>query len=116
MKKRFGFLLLAGLGVAASFAVLGCQKNAKQPVPGKEGTYVHSVEEFKQALAGGADSILTTDLDFNHETITLNRDVRIGSMDNESTLRNVYFNIVGPKVVNERIDVAFSNLGPTMLK
>lgn len=109
MKKLSSFISLIFVGLSLAFLVTGCNKNESSQSQ-KTGITVSSVEEFKQALASGSKSLLTADLDFNHETITINHDVAIDSIDNQSNLKNVYLNIVGPTVVGEKIDVSFSNL------
>ena len=76
----------------------------------KNGTNVTTVAEFKQALASGAKSILTGNLDFNHESIILNHDVTINPIKDDAELKNVYFTLSGPTVVGEKIDVSFSNI------
>ena len=84
-----------------------CQKNEHHA---KEGTVITTVEEFKNALSSGDKAILVSDLDFNHESITINHDVKIDSLNKEAYFKNVYFNLSGPKVTDERIDVSFNNL------
>lgn len=109
MKKLSSIINLIFVGSSLAFLVTGCKKT-KSSQTQKTGITVSSVEEFKQALASGSKSLLTADLDFNHETITINHDVVIDSIDNQSNLKNVYFNIVGPTVIGEKIDISFSNL------
>ena len=109
MKKLSSIINLIFVGSSLAFLVAGCKKTESSQTQ-KTGITVSSVEEFKQALASGSKSLLTTDLDFNHETITINHDVAIDSIDNQSNLKNVYFNIVGPTVIGEKIDISFSNL------
>ena len=76
----------------------------------KSGTNVTTVAEFKQVLASGTKSILTGDIDFNHESIILNHDVSINSINDDAELKNVYFILSGPTVEGEKIDVSFSNI------
>lgn len=109
MKKLSSIINLIFVGFSLAFLVAGCKKTEPSQTQ-KSGIIVSSVEEFKQALASGSKSLLTADLDFNHETITINHDVAIDSIDNQSNLKNVYFNIVGPTVIGEKIDISFSNL------
>ena len=109
MKKLSNIINLIFVGSSLVFLVAGCKKTESSQTQ-KTGITVSSVEEFKQALASGSKSLLTADLDFNHETIAINHDVVIDSIDNQSNLKNVYFNIVGPTVIGEKIDISFSNL------
>ena len=109
MKKLPIFLGLILIGSSFSFLNTGCSKS-DSIVPQKVGVIVNSVDDFKQAIASGAKSIIADDLDFNHETITINHDVSLDSLNSQSSLKNVYFNIVGPTVVGEKIDVSFSNI------
>ena len=76
----------------------------------KSGVNVSTIAEFKQALASGAKSILTGDIDFNHESFVLNHDVSISSINEDAELKNVYFTLSGPTVVGEKINVSFSNI------
>lgn len=109
MKKLSSIINLIFVGFSLAFLGASCKKTESSQTQ-KTGIIVSSVEEFKQALASGSKSLLTADLDFNHETITINHDVVIDSIDNQSNLKNVYFNIVGPTVIGEKIDISFSNL------
>ena len=97
------------MALSSVFLATSCT-NSSLKTQLKSGTKVNTVEEFKQALSNGAKSILTSDIDFNNETITINHDVTIDSIDSESELKNVYFSLSGPKVVGEKINVSFSNV------
>lgn len=109
MKKGTYFVGILMMALSSMFLATSCT-NSSLKTQLKNGTKVNTVEEFKQALSNGAKSILTSDLDFNNETITINHDVTIDSIDNESELKNVYFSLSGPKVVGEKINVFFSNI------
>ena len=106
MDKGRRFIRLSLIAACSLVFLVGCGNPSNKKVDIK----VSSVEDFKLALSNGAKSILTTDLDFNHEMIILNHDVTINSIDNESSLKNVYFSLSGPTVVNEKINVTFSNI------
>ena len=93
MKKLPIFLGLILIGSSFAFLNTGCSKS-DSIVPRKVGVIVNSVDEFKQAIASGTKSIIADDLDFNHETITINHDVSLDSLNAQSSLKNVYFNIV----------------------
>ena len=110
MMKKFPTVLVLII-IASSFAFFntGCSKS-DSTTPRKVDVTVNSVDDFKQAIAAGTKSIIVGDLDFNHETITINHDVCLDSINAQSSFKNVYFNIVGPTVVGEKIDVSFSNI------
>ena len=93
--------------ISSLFLLVSCKPISSKK---KNGTSVDTVEEFKQALASGTKSILTGNIDFNHESIILNHDVTINSKDENAELKNVYFTLSGPTVVGEKIDVSFSNI------
>ena len=84
-----------------------CQKQEEFP---KEGVVVTSVAEFKSALSNGSKDILVDDIDFQDETITINHDVRIESVDNESHFKGLHVKLSGPIVTGELIDVYFGNI------
>ena len=96
------------IAIGSLFLVTSCKFTSNDKK--KSGINVSTASEFKQALASGAKSILTTDIDFNHESIILNHDVNINSINEDSELKNVYFTLSGPTVVGEKIDVSFSNI------
>lgn len=106
MDKGRRFIRLSLIATCSLVFLAGCNKSSNKKI----GVSVYSVEDFKLALSNGAKSILTTDLDFNNETIIINHDVTIDSIDNSSSLKNVYFSLSGPTVVNEKISVTFSNI------
>ena len=96
------------IAIGSLFLVTSCKFTSNDKK--KSGINVSTAAEFKQALASGAKSIITTDIDFNHESIILNHDVNINSINEDSELKNVYFTLSGPTVVGEKIDVSFSNI------
>ena len=96
------------IAIGSLFLVTSCKFTSNDKK--KSGIKVSTASEFKQALASGAKSILTTDIDFNHESIILNHDVNINSINEDSELKNVYFTLSGPTVVGEKINVSFSNI------
>lgn len=104
-------VILGSLSIGPSFVLLsvGCNGADRKNLR-KIDTAITTVAEFKQAIAGRAKSIVVGDLDFDHETITLNHDVSFDSSSSQSCLKNVYFNIVGPSVIGEKIDISFSNI------
>ena len=75
-----------------------------------KGIVVSSIDEFKLALGNGEKSILVNDIDFNHEIIAINHNVNISAKDNSAEFKNVYFSLIAPNVVDERIEVSFSNI------
>lgn len=109
MKKLAILLKIAVLGSSLVFLSAGCNANESNKEQ-KTGIIVNSVEEFKQAILSGTKAILVSDLDFNHESIAINSDVTIDSIGTQSNLKNVYFNIVGPTVIGEKINISFSNI------
>lgn len=109
MKKISSLIKIAIVGSSLAFLFAGCTSKESDKKE-KTGVAVNSVEEFKQAILSGTKSILVSDLDFNHESISINSDVTINSIGSQSNLKNVYFNIVGPTVIGEKINISFSNL------
>lgn len=107
MDKERRFIRLSLLAICSLVFVASCNNSSKNK---KDGLRVSTVEEFKQALSNGVKSILTTDLDFVDETIVINHDVKIDSISNESSLKNIYLTLSGPTAVKEKIDVSFSNI------
>ena len=108
MIKKSKIIKYSLLSVGSLFLLTSCKlaSNNKK----KSGVNVSTVAEFKQALASGSKSILTGDIDFNHEAIILNHNVSINSINDNAELKNVYFTLSGPTVVGEKIDVSFSNI------
>ena len=108
MIKKSKIIKYSLLSVGSLFLLTSCKfaSNNKK----KSGVNVSTVAEFKQAIASGSKSILTGDIDFNHEAIILNHDVSINSLNDDAELKNVYFTLSGPTVVGEKIDVSFSNI------
>ena len=107
MDKGRRFIRLSLIAACSLVFVTACNNSSSNK---KNGLRVSTVEEFKQALSNGAKSILTSDLDFADETIVINHDFKIDSIDSDSSLKNVHFTLSGPTVINERIDVSFSNI------
>ena len=107
MGKGRRFVRLPLIAACSLVFVTSCNNSSSNK---KSGLEVSTVEEFKQALSNGVKTILTTDLDFADETIVINHDVIIDSIDGQSSLKNVYFTLSGPTVINEKIDVSFSNI------
>ena len=108
MKKVIRLISLSLIIASPMLFASSCSK--KEASTKKNGVVVSSVEEFKQALSNGAKTILTKDIDFYNEAITINHDVTIDAANKESELKNVYFTLSGPMVVGEKINVSFSNI------
>ena len=87
MIKKSKIIKYSLLSVGSLFLLTSCKlaSNNKK----KSGVNVSTVAEFKQALASGSKSILTGDIDFNHEAIILNHDVSINSINDNAELKNV---------------------------
>ena len=107
MGKGRCFIRLPLIAACSLVFVTACNNSSNNK---KDGLKVSSVEEFKQALSNGVKSILTSDLDFLDEIIVINHDLKVDSIDTESSFKNVHFTLSGPTVVNEKIDVSFSNI------
>ncbi len=108
MIKKSKIIKYSLLTIGSLFLLTSCKFSSNNKK--KSGVNVSTVAEFKQALASGSKSILTGDIDFNHEAIILNHDVSINSINDNAELKNVYFTLSGPTVVGEKIDVSFSNI------
>ena len=108
MMKKSKIIKYSLVTLGSVFLLTSCKTNNNNKT--KSGINVSTVAEFKQALASGSKSILTDDIDFNHETIVLNHDVSINSINDDAELKNVYFTLSGPIVAGEKIDVSFSNI------
>ena len=105
--KRNQLIKIILLSVLPLAFMTACQKQEEFP---KEGVVVTTVAEFKSALSSGSKDILVDDIDFQDETITINHDVRIESVDNESYFKGLHVKLSGPIVTGELIDVYFGNI------
>ena len=108
MIKKSKIIKYSLITIESLFLLTSCRASSNNK--NKSGITVSTIAEFKQALASGSKSILTGDIDFNHEAIILNHDVSINSINDDAELKNVYFTLSGPTVVGEKIDVSFSNI------
>ena len=71
---------------------------------------ISTVDGFIEALSHREKNITVSDIDFEGRTISLNYDVSITSNDTEATLKNIYFEIVGPNTIDDSISVSVSNI------
>ena len=104
INKIIKTILLSALPFAFS---ISCQKQDSNK---KEGVVVSTITDFKNALSSGSSNILVDDIDFQDEIITINRDVRIESIDNESHFKRLHIKLSGPIVTGELIDVYFGGI------
>lgn len=103
IKKIMPFVLLVSL---LSVPFTGCSNKQKQ-----DGVVVSNASEFYDALQRKEKTILCDDFAFSEDTvIEINYGVTISSHGNKSTIKNAHFNILGPNVAGESVDVFFNNI------
>ena len=100
--------IIAPIVLSAIILLGGCGNDysSKQ----KEGTYIHTVSEFNDAIISGRRVLYVDDLEFSDDIITLNHDVEIYSSKSQSTLKGVHFDINAPVVVGQSINITFGNI------
>ncbi|MBP5308434.1 MAG: hypothetical protein J6Z34_04800, partial [Clostridia bacterium] len=105
MIKKLVFFLFLLLIVSATF--VGCADGQKESY----GAYVQSAEEFYAALQNKEAVIRVGDLTFAEETkIQLNYGLTIIGNGSGATIKNAFFNVIGPNTAGETIDVVFDGI------
>lgn len=112
MRRTFHFSLLFVIALLTllTSVVISLSFNANQDVAYAQEVNVQTKDEFMTALANKTSVIRTDDIDFEETIVSLNYDVKIISNKQSSTLKRVYFKIVGPTVEPNSITVSFENI------
>ena len=112
MRRTFHFSLLFVIALLTllTSVVVSLSFNTNQGVVYAQEVNVQTKDEFMTALANKTSVIRTDDIDFEDAVVSLNYDVKILSSKQSSTLKRVYFKIVGPTVEPNSITVSFENI------